>query len=111
MRDYIYVKDVSRSYMTTAEHLSDKNVQGGAFNFSLERPVTVLELVGVIQDLMKARHLEPDVQNNASGEIREQYLDAKKAHRVLNWQPQFTLEQGMSETIQWYKEYLATNKV
>jgi CDP-glucose 4,6-dehydratase len=72
--------------------------------------VTVLELVGVIQDLMKARHLEPDVQNNASGEIREQYLDAKKAHRILGWQPQFTLEQGLNETIEWYKNYLAKHK-
>jgi CDP-glucose 4,6-dehydratase len=96
--------------MTTAEHLSEKKVQGQAFNFSLERPVTVLELVGMIQDLMKARHLEPDVQNNASGEIREQYLSAKKSHDVLGWQPQFTLEQGLQETIGWYKEYLAANK-
>ena len=110
VRDYIYVKDVSRSYMTTAEQMTDKKVQGQAFNFSLERPVTVLELVGVIQDLMKARHLKPDVQNNASGEIREQYLTAKKAHTVLKWQPKFTLEQGMKETIAWYREYLAKHK-
>ena len=110
VRDYIYVKDVSRSYMTTAEQMSDKKVHGQAFNFSLERPVTVLELVGVIQDLMKTRHLEPDVQNIASGEIREQYLTAKKAHSVLKWQPQFTLEQGMNETIAWYREYLAAHK-
>jgi CDP-glucose 4,6-dehydratase len=110
VRDYIYVKDVSRSYMTTAEHLSEKKIQGEAFNFSLERPVTVLELVGVIQDLMKARHLEPDVQNNASGEIREQYLTAEKAHRVLGWQPEFTLEKGLGETIEWYKDYLAKHK-
>ena len=110
VRDYIYVKDVSRCYMTTAEHLSDKDVPGQAFNFSLERPVTVLELVGIIQDLMKARHLEPDVQNNASGEIREQYLSAKKAHQVLGWQPQYSLEHGLNETVAWYREYLAAHK-
>jgi CDP-glucose 4,6-dehydratase len=54
--------------------------------------------------------LEPDVQNNASGEIREQYLSAKKSHDVLGWQPQFTLEQGLQETIAWYKEYLDAHK-
>jgi CDP-glucose 4,6-dehydratase len=37
-------------------------------------------------------------------------LDAKKAHQVLNWQPQFTLEQGLNETIEWYKNYLAKHK-
>ena len=110
VRDYVYVKDVSRCYMLTAEHLSDKEVQGEAFNFSLERPLTVLELVGIIQDLMKARHLKPDVQNIASGEIREQYLSAEKAHKVLKWQPKYTLEEGLKETIEWYREYLATHK-
>ena len=65
VRDYIYVKDVSRCYMRTAESLSDKKVQGQAFNFSLERPVTVLELVKVIQQLMNCKKIEPDVQNTA----------------------------------------------
>jgi CDP-glucose 4,6-dehydratase len=50
------------------------------------------------------------VQNTASGEIRAQYLSAARAHRVLDWQPQFTLEQGLNETIAWYREYLATHK-
>jgi len=110
VRDYIYVKDISRCYMRAAECLSDKKVQGQAFNFSLERPVTVIELVKAIQRLMNCNHLEPDVQNTASGEIRAQYLSAEKAHRILNWQPQYTLEQGLEETIAWYREYLATHK-
>jgi CDP-glucose 4,6-dehydratase len=110
VRDYIYVKDVSRCYLKTAECLSDKKVHGQAFNFSLERPVTVLELVKVIQQLMNCKHLEPDVQNTAAGEIRAQYLNAAKAHGILNWQPQFTLEQGLNETIAWYREYLATHE-
>ncbi len=110
VRDYIYVKDVSRCYMRTAERLADKKVQGQAFNFSLERPVTVLELVKVIQQLMNCQKIEPDVQNTASGEIRAQYLSAVWAHRVLNWQPQFTLEQGLAETIEWYRDYLATHR-
>jgi CDP-glucose 4,6-dehydratase len=110
VRDYIYVKDVSRCYMKAAECLSDPKVHGQAFNFSLERPVTALELVKAIQQLMNCKHREPGVQNTASGEIRAQYLSAAEAHRVLNWQPQFTLEQGLDETIAWYREYLATHK-
>lgn len=102
VRDYIYVKDVSRCYMMTAEHISDKKVEGEAFNFSLEHPVTVLELVKTIQKLMDCKKIEPDIQNTASGEIRSQYLNAAKAHRILGWQPKFKLEQGLKETIDWY---------
>ena len=110
VRDYIYVKDVSRCYLRTAECLADPKVQGQAFNFSLERPMTVLELVKVIQQLMNCNQLEPDVQNTTAGEMRAQYLNAAKAHRLLGWQPQFTLEQGLNETIAWYRDYLATHE-
>jgi CDP-glucose 4,6-dehydratase len=110
VRDYIYVRDVSQCYMRGAESLSKKEAHGQAFNFSLERPVTVLEIVAALQKLMKCEHIQPDVQNNASGEIREQYLTAEKAHRVLGWQPKFTLEQGLAETIEWYRGYLEAQK-
>ena len=107
VRDYIYVKDVSHCYLKAAESLSAKAACGEAFNFSLEQPLTVLKLVAMLQDLMHCQHLQPDVQNNAFGEIREQYLNTDKAARLLNWKPQYTLEQGLNETIAWYREYLA----
>ena len=52
--------------------------------------------------------LEPDVRNEASNEIRKQYLSADKARKVLDWSPLFTLEQGLGRTIAWYKAFLAT---
>ncbi|MBU6408790.1 MAG: GDP-mannose 4,6-dehydratase [Verrucomicrobia bacterium] len=106
VRDYIYVKDVSRCYMRAAERLSEKKVQGQAFNFSLERPLTVLEIVALLQQLMNCTHLKPDVQNTAVGEIRAQYLNTGKARDLLNWRPEYTLEQGLNETIAWYRSYL-----
>ena len=45
---------------------------------------------------------------NISGDYSLKYLSAEKAHRVMKWQPQFTLEQGLDETVAWYREYLAT---
>ena len=52
--------------------------RGEVFNFSYEQPMTVLELVARILDVMGST-LEPDVRNEASNEIRDQYLDATKA--------------------------------
>ena len=51
--------------------------------------------------------LEPEVLNQASNEIRDQYLSADKARTVLGWSPLFDLEQGLGKTIAWYKEFLA----
>ena len=102
LRDYIYVKDIASAYILLAERLDDPMVRGEAFNFGPARPLTVLELVAVIQRLMGCEHIQPDVRNVATGEIHSQYLDAGKARRVLGWEPGYTLEDGLDETIAWY---------
>jgi len=106
VRDYIYVKDVSGAYLRLAEHTDEAGVRGEAFNFSPEQPVTVLDLVGRIQRLMGCTHLPPDIQNTARGEIHSQYLNARKAERMLEWTPRFSVDEGLTETISWYRAYL-----
>ena len=107
VRDYFYVKDCARAYLRLGERLEDATVRGEAFNFSNESPLTVLELVGIIQKLMDAGHLEPDVRDVAEGEIHSQYLSAVKAREQLGWTPEFDLESGLRETIAWYRTFLA----
>jgi CDP-glucose 4,6-dehydratase len=106
VRDYIYVKDVVRAYMRLAECLDDHRVRGEAFNFSAERPMTVLAMVNTIQKLMDCTHLEPDIRSCAEGEIRSQYLSAGKVRAILTWEPVFDLEYGLRETIEWYRAFL-----
>jgi CDP-glucose 4,6-dehydratase len=65
----------------------------------------VLELVERILALMGS-NLKPDVRNEATHEIRHQYLSAAKARRDLSWQPLFTLDEGLARTIDWYKNFL-----
>lgn len=106
VRDYVYVKDVARTYVDVAEHLDEKKFWGEAFNCSNESPVTVLEIVKTIQDLMTCGHLKPKILNSARGEIFSQYLSSLKLRRMLKWKPQFDLKRGLSETIEWYHEFL-----
>jgi CDP-glucose 4,6-dehydratase len=46
------------------------------------------------------------VLNEASNEIKYQYLNSEKAKSSLEWVPRFTLDQGLNETITWYTSYL-----
>lgn len=108
VRDYIYVKDAVLGYMLLAERLFDKKVQGQAFNFSLEKPMTVLEMVRLIQKLMNCEIIEPEVRNCATGEIHSQYLSAAKARKTLDWKPRYSLEAGLQETIEWYCAFLGS---
>lgn len=106
MRDYLYVKDVSRAYLRLAERLDDSQVTGEAFNFSPQQAISVRDLVAHIQRLMHCAHLTPEIRDTARGEIHSQYLDATKAMRVLGWQPAYSLDEGLTETIAWYRAYL-----
>ena len=107
VRDYFYVEDGAAAYLLLAEQLHCRpELRGMAFNFSNESQVTVLALVSQILRTMGSS-LEPDIRNEASHEIRQQYLSASRARQMLNWGPLFTLEQGIDRTISWYREFLA----
>lgn len=105
IRDYFYVRDAVEGYLLLAEKLPDERFQGEAFNFGNETPVSVLDLVHKILDLMGKTSLVPKVLNEAVHEIRAQYLDCAKARRMLDWRPSYTLEEGLRETIAWYRAY------
>ena len=105
-RDYIYVKDVALAYMLLGEKSSDPAVRGEAFNFSDEKPLSVLDMVSAIGREMGSK-LEPDVRNIAQGEIRDQYLNAAKARKTLGWRASYDLDAGLRETVAWYRALLA----
>ena len=79
---------------------------GQAFNFSTEIQVTVLDLVSRILRLMRS-DLMAEVLAEAHNEIKHQYLSAAKARRMLDWQPQYALDDALQETIAWYREYFS----
>jgi CDP-glucose 4,6-dehydratase len=108
VRDYFYVMDAVYAYLALAERMEDPKLWGEAFNFSNELQITVLELVRVLRELMRCTDIEPVILGEARAEIPHQYLSAEKARRVLGWRPAYDLEPGLRETIDWYREFLAS---
>jgi CDP-glucose 4,6-dehydratase len=103
IRDYFYVRDAVAAYLGLAEMLPER-FAGEAFNFGNESPVSVVDLVRQILYLMGQQALEPIILNEATNEIRRQYLDCSKARRLLGWTPHFGMNEGLRETIAWYAE-------
>lgn len=104
VRDYLYVRDAALAYVELAERAED--YAGEAFNFSMERPLAVREVVQMISDVLGAR-VEPVIEDRATGEISRQYLSAEKARRLLGWRPLVSMDDGLRETALWYKGVLA----
>ncbi len=109
LRDYLYVEDAVHAYLLLAEagERADSGLNGEAFNVSYEAPLSVTALVERILALMGRQDLKPMVLNEASNEIREQYLSAAKARTALRWKPLYALDEGLRRTIAWYRDFLA----
>jgi CDP-glucose 4,6-dehydratase len=104
-RDYFYVTDGAEAYLHLAACMAHQpEVCGHAFNFSTETPMSVLEMVKRILQVMHS-NLEPEVLNYASHEIPHQFLAAGKARQMLTWSPRYTLDQGLAETVAWYRTF------
>ena len=43
--------------------------------------------------------------DTVKAEIKDQYLSSQKARKILEWSPQYSLEEGLKETYEWYKKY------
>ena len=110
IRDYFYVEDGAAAYILLAEKLAgNPKLAGQAFNFSNEIQVSVLQIVQQILKLMESG-LQPEILNQTTNEIRHQYLSAAKARRLLDWKPLFTLDEGLQQTIGWYRDFLGAGQ-
>lgn len=104
IRDYFYIEDGAAAYMLLAEKMNNSKIHGKAFNFSNEYPLTVLEIVDKILEVMNS-DLEPWILNEALNEIKYQYLTSKNAREYLDWHPLYTMEESLSKTVNWYKMF------
>ena len=104
-RDYLYVADAVSGYLCLAENVHRKDVQCQAFNFGTQKPVRVIDVFKKISELCGRKEAKLKILGTATNEIDRQYLSIEKARKALGWEPRHTLEQGLKETIAWYKDY------
>ncbi len=110
IRDYFFVRDAANAYIRLAEEMDRPEIVGQAFNFSTGNRYTAIDIVNKVIEAMGRVDLEPVILNQAKSEIIEQTLSSEKALRLLNWKPQFTVEEGLKETVEWYTKHFEQAK-
>ena len=108
IRDYLYLKDAVRAYMMLAEALDRPEIQGQAFNCGTDEPMSVLEMTRVILSLSPNPGLEPVVLDEVRNEIKDQYLSSAKIGKAIGWEPIWSREEAVHETMAWYAEHLGS---
>ncbi len=99
VRDFLYVKDVASAFVA----LLDSGVEGSV-NIASGQPVVLREIIYLIANKMKLTNMlkvgELEVQKNEPMFI---VADIKRLRDEVSWTPKFSLEDGINETIEWWK--------
>lgn len=101
LRDFVHAKDVARGMMLALE----KN-PGSEYpvNLGSGSGCSIREVVEVILNNIQNRPRVIYDTSKPSGD-KKRILDIKRAKTILNWEPQISLEDGIKETMSWYREH------
>ncbi len=100
-RDFVYIKDVVKANQLATEFtLKGKT---GIFNIATGKETSVNEIFKKLKELTGYKR-EAIYKPPREGEVRRISLDIKKAGRELNFAPEWTLEQGLKETVKYFNE-------
>jgi nucleoside-diphosphate-sugar epimerase len=102
VRDFIFIEDVLSACIKAAENI-DK-VAAEIINIGSGKQYSVGEVVNKIIGLTAAK-VEPkwDSVTNPRNEPLKWLADVKKANKLLGWKPANDLEEGLKNTIRWFK--------
>lgn len=99
IREFVYSKDIAQGMILAMEKLDDVNpinLGGGTSIKIKDLAKMILTIVGNSPEI-KLDKEKPEGH-------KRRILDSKKAEKLLDFKPITSLQEGLDETIQWYKE-------
>ena len=103
-RDYIFIGDLIRAIKLS---VTTEGVGGETFQIATNAETTVRELTDrLIPALAEAGVQDVEVRYTDArrGEVRRNFADTSKAKRLLGWQAEMDLDEGLRRTVAWFME-------
>ena len=102
-RDFTYIENVVQANLKAC--LAKKEASGQAFNIAYGGRETLNNLYDKISELLKINK-KPIYASERVGDIKHSNADISKARLFLNYDPKYSMSEGLTLTIKWYKENL-----
>ncbi len=99
-RDFVFVEDVVNAYRAALS-----GGDGEFINIGTGVETSVNELYQGIADIMECEAAAVYAEAR-EGELDHIALDAAKAGELLGWEPRVSLREGLSRTVDWYRQNL-----
>lgn len=96
-RDYVYIDDVVQALL-----LAVRKKTPAPINISTGKETSVKQILKLIDAQIK-----PEYQPARQGELQRVCLDNSCAKKILNWQPEIDIAQGISLTKSWFASRIA----
>jgi UDP-glucuronate 4-epimerase len=101
-RDYTYIDDIISGVCAAIDYdQSDYEV----INLGESRTVELRELISLIEKALD-RHAEIDRQPLQPGDVTQTFADISKARRLLGYDPQTQIEEGIEKFVEWFSAKL-----
>lgn len=102
-RDFTFVSNVVDGNLLAAE---TKAAAGQIINLANGRSTSLLELLDCLQLLLGTK-IEPDFQPARVGDVRDSLADVTVARSLLKYEPKINLEEGLRQSIGYYRDLVA----
>jgi len=99
-RDFVYVADVVQANLLAAQR---ENISSVVINVGTGKSVTVNSLWKNIAELAGVQG-ETERANSRPGDIRQSVAEIIRAYELLDFEPRYSLEEGLRLTWDWYRE-------
>lgn len=98
-RDFTYVANVVDGVLRCAE---TPGVGGEVFNIATNGRVSLNQLLETLKKIFGST-VEPIYKDARTGDVRDSQADITKAERLLGYRPTVSLEDGLRQTVDWYR--------
>ena len=110
-RDFLFVRDTVQGFVQVGRC---EEAVGKVINIGAGADISIEELVKKILDQM-GKGMEIEVEDRRirpeKSEVMQLLSDTRLAKELFGWAPRYPLEDGLKETIEWYRKNLSRFKV